>query len=133
MIFNQTRRSKPASTLIRTSAQQLFGAQNQCPVDFENALSTITPLTIRPIPRIAAASSFCPNNTTPINAINTMPSPDQIAYATPTGIERNVNASSQKAQAYPTITTSDGHKRVKPSLALSAEVAMTSATMATPR
>jgi hypothetical protein len=53
----------------------------------ENRLRTATPMIIRPIPTIAHTSSFCPWNIQAIVATSTIPTPAQIAYATPTGID----------------------------------------------
>lgn len=96
----------------------------------EYKLSTTTPATISASPSSAGASSACPNTSQPISAISAMPTPDQTAYATPTGIVRSVSERNQKAIAYPATTTSEGSGRLKPSAALSADVATTSLRMA---
>ena len=56
---------------------------------------TSTPATISAMPSSAQASSFSPKTIQPTDAISTMPSPDQVAYTTPTGMARSVSASSQ--------------------------------------
>lgn len=45
-----------------------------------------TPAIIRANPMIAGKSRCCLKMKKPINAINTIPIPDQMAYAIPTGI-----------------------------------------------
>lgn len=51
----------------------------QCATALENRLSTMTPATIRAMPRTAAASSFSPRNSQPIAAMSVTPAPDQMA------------------------------------------------------
>ena len=49
-----------------------------------------TPAQIRNMPAIAGKSSFCPLTNQPKRLINTIPAPDQIAYAIPVGIVDSV-------------------------------------------
>ena len=51
----------------------------QCPVVAENRLITTIPARISPMPMIAGQSSRCPNTTSPMIAMNTMPRPDHNA------------------------------------------------------
>ena len=51
----------------------------QCPAVFEKPFMTTMPEMISPMPMTAAASSFWPWKNQAIVAINTMPTPDQIA------------------------------------------------------
>ena len=60
-------------------SRALPGTTVQCADERENRLITSTPAQIRPMPTMAAASSFCLNTNKPIREISTMPTPDQIA------------------------------------------------------
>lgn len=67
---------------------------------------------------------------TPIMAMPTMPSPDQIAYTIPTGRVFNVMDINQKAQQYPIATMMEGISFVYPSDNFRKLVAITSDTIA---
>ena len=54
-------------------------------------------MSVRPI--IAGISSDCPKTSQAISVTSTIPIPDQIAYAIPTGIVRNVSDKKKKAVA----------------------------------
>jgi hypothetical protein len=58
--------------------------------DREKTFMTTTPEMISAIPINAGASNFCPKSSQPVSEISTIPTPDQMAYATPTGIDFNV-------------------------------------------
>src|SRR6476646_9277254 len=66
--------------------QAAWHLDNHLIAALENILITITTETISTTPATAATSSFCPCRRQAIAAINTVPTPDQIAYATPVGI-----------------------------------------------
>jgi hypothetical protein len=74
---------RPLSSFVRPRGRRpaALRAQfrDQCPVVFENRLITATPAMIKAIPSRAGRSSFCPKTAQPMQAISTMPRPDQIA------------------------------------------------------
>jgi hypothetical protein len=61
-----------------------------------------------------------------------MPTPDQIAYVTPTSNFYNDIAINVNAVAYPAKTPKDGHNLLRPSLALRERVPTISAKIAMP-
>lgn len=59
-------------------------------------LSPIAPIAISAMHAIWIGASDCRKASAPIRVIATIPTPDQIAYATPTGMRVTANAISQK-------------------------------------
>jgi hypothetical protein len=94
---------------------------------------TTTPETMSANPIRAGISSFCPRKSQPIIAISTIPTPDHIAYAIPTGMVRKLRDKKKNVAPYPAITTNDGHNWVNPLLDFNAEVATTSLRIAIER
>ena len=59
---------------------------NQWDTESENTLITTTPAIIKASPNTAGQSRCCLNTVKPMTAISTIPTPDQMAYAMPTGM-----------------------------------------------
>src|SRR3954470_15930075 len=96
---------------------------NQCAPP---TLSTTTPAITSPTPTTLVTLSGSPRNTAPIATMAAVPSPDHIAYATPTGTTFTDCAMNTNASAYAASTPTVGQSFVNPSVALSRLVPTTS-------